>query len=535
MIFYTFKNYNKKDKKITNAAILVLAAVFVFKFTSGLLNLILPEKEILKIANYSEHETFNPIYFDIDKTSSDLSKLTQKKLISYKPENKIFEGELVDFLVENEAKSFRLNLKADQKWSDNSEITIDDIIFTINEIYKNENYNNILIKENFKNTEIKKINDNELEINIPESNTFFISNLEVPIFKKDDFIDKNFNEFTYQNIKTSGLYKINDIKIERGFQTYELETNKKITKNQRPKIKNIDYFSISDKSVLIDNIEDFDEVTGSNISNLNSSKIEKTVSLPRYQAVFFNTENNILNNINIRNALDMAANKKELQKKLENKTIIANPFFQFDSIKEIPETKITVIKKLLVENGLQEIDQKITYNGEPINLTITYPDYKINPEKNTDNEIIIKHLVENYAKLGINLIPQKYELEVFKTLLLNKEYDLLLYGQDLGNNFDAYSFWHSSQSGKNKLNLSNLKDPLVDNLLINIRNTVEQTELNEKIETLNKKIKDLHPAIFLYTENNTILIDKRVKNRKIISDYTNLSQRLSSINKWIIQ
>jgi len=535
MISNTFKSYSKKDKKITKAALIILAAVFGLKLINGFYNLIIPEKETLKLANYSENKDYNPVYFSIDKTSSDLSTLTQKKLIKYNPESKTFESDLVDFLVEDEARRFKILLKQDQIWSDNSKITADDIIFTINEIYKNPAYNNVLIRENFKNTTLKKINENEIEIKIPESNTFFVSNLEVPIFSETDFKDQNFNDLTYKNIKSSSIFKIKNIENENEVQIYELQTNKKIAKKEKAKIKNIEYHSISDKNYLIENIDEFDEITGNNIEDIENTKISKSVSLPRYQAVFFNIENSILKNINIRNALDMAANKKVLKEKLENKTIIANPFFQFDSIKTIPETKTSIIKQLLIENGLQEVNQKLTYNGNEVKLTITYPEYKTNPLRNKDNEIVIKHLIESYKKIGIELIPQKYEISVFQTLLLNKEYDLLLYGQDLGNNFDAYSFWHSSQSGKNRLNLSNLKDPLIDNLLINIRKSENQNDLIKNIQTLNKKIKELHPAIFLYTENNTILIDKRVKNRKIISDYTNLSQRLSSINKWLIQ
>lgn len=535
MIFNTFRNYNKKDKKITKIAFSILAIIFGFKILNGIISLILPEQESLRLANYTEHTNYNPVYFNIDKTSSDLSKLTQKKLIKYNPKNKKFESDLVDFLVEDEAKRFKILLKTGSVWSDNSKITVDDIIYTINEIYKNQDYNNVLIKENFQNTNIVKINDNEIEIKIPESNIFFASNLEVPIFAKEDFQNKNFNEFTYKDLKTSANYKIYDIENENGATIYKLDVNKKIEKEKRPKIKNIAYHAINDKSYLINTINEYDEIIGTNIEDIENEKITKNVSLPRYQAVFFNTENNILKNINIRTALDMAANKKELKDKITNKTIIANPFFQFDKIKNIPDTKTSIIKNLLIENGLQEIDGNLTYNGNKVKLTITYPEYRTNHQRNKDNEIVIKHLVENFKKIGIELIPQKYEIKVFKTLLLNKEYDLLLYGQDLGNNFDAYSFWHSSQSGKNKLNLSNLKDPLVDNLLINIRKSEKQNDILENIETLNKKIKDLHPAIFLYTENNTILIDKRVKNRKIISDYTNLSQRLSSINKWLIQ
>ncbi len=530
---HILNKYNKRDLMLTKLLLYLIGAVILIKVLCKIIAPIFNDPDqILKLGSYSNFTQYNPIYYSVDQASQDLSKLQLQNLIEYNPSSKQFEKALGSFLIEENSNRFRIRLAKNMYWSDGEAIDADDVLFSFNQVYLHPEYQNPLIKQNFHKVEIQKINQQEITFTIPEANIFFISNLEVPIFPEHKLKNKALNQITYQDLSSSSNYQITDEEITENYIQYNFKRH-----NKQGHIKNISYQAIFNKNYAIENQKDFDDLIGLNSQDIqiNKNKFSKSVSLPRYQAVFINTENSFLKNINVRKALNMAANKKDLVKLLPDKQIIANPFFQFDNITQIPEVKTDIIQNLLKESGFVLQDKQFYYQDQAVQLTLTYPEYKINPEKNQTNQIIVKHLVKNFAEIGITLIPQKYELDVFQNLMLQKEFDLLLYGHDLGNNFDAYSFWHSSQSGNNKLNLSNLKDPLVDNLLLNLRKQSKQSHVGDLIQSLNKKLKNIVPAIFLYTENNRILIDKRVKNRKIISDYTNLAQRLSRINKWKIK
>ncbi len=523
------KRYKKKDVLITKV---LFGLILVIIFTQIINAIISPffndPNKIITIGSYSNFTQYNPIYFNKDQASRDLSELEYKKLIKYNPETKGFEADLCTFIIENESKTIKLRLQPNQFWHNDEAISNKDIIYTLQELYLSPEYKNPLIKQNFQKTEIYENKNQEIVFEIPQANSFFIANLEIPIFAQTDLENQDINQLNFEDLNGNNNYKIESETQEDSQSIFKLKKQKKEVQNRQ-----INYHAIFNKDHAIKQQSNFDDLVGLQEGEIaiNPNKFIKSVSLPRYQAVFFNTNNQFLRNINIRSALNMAANKKDLVPKLKDQTIIANPFFQFDNIKNIPDIKINIIQNLLIEAGLKLQNNQFYYNNQAIQLTLTYPNYQVNPSKNKTNQIIIEHLIENFKKIGIKLIPQQYDLDIFQNLLLKKEYDLILYGQDLGNNFDAFSFWHSSQAKPNKLNLSNLKDPLIDNLLINLRKS-EQNLQGDLIQSLNKKLKQIVPAIFLHTENNRILIDKRVKNRKIISDYTNLAQRLSNIHKW---
>lgn len=117
---------------------------------------------------------------------------------------------------------------------------------------------------------------------------------------------------------------------------------------------------------------------------------------------------------------------------------------------------------------------------------------------------------KQWAALGVHVnveIPETRE--EFEARLLERQYDVLLFGQSLLDNLDSYPYWHSSGvqqlTGKRSdlkidaYNLSQYSSFETDALLEVIRKTTNDKERNDSLTKLSEVLKRDAPAIVLYT------------------------------------
>ena len=83
----------------------------------------------------------------------------------------------------------------------------------------------------------------------------------------------------------------------------------------------------------------------------------------------------------------------------------------------------------------------------------------------------------------------------------------------IGRNINALpiSYYHSSQISANGLNLSNYRNALVDDLLINARGTIDNTLRTKKYESFLELWSNDIPSIGLYQSNLTYIYNKNVR------------------------
>jgi peptide/nickel transport system substrate-binding protein len=145
-------------------------------------------------------------------------------------------------------------------------------------------------------------------------------------------------------------------------------------------------------------------------------------------------------------------------------------------------------------------------------ITRLYPEgsYKYNELK-----IILDYLQINWQRAGIKLNIEMYDTATLQAKIQARDYDLLLYGQSLGYNFDLYGYFHSTQASETGLNLSNYQSFNVDVLIEGIRDTFIDEAKTKKLEELAKAIHDDIPAIFLYRPVYYYASDNKVEGIKL--------------------
>lgn len=166
--------------------------------------------------------------------------------------------------------------------------------------------------------------------------------------------------------------------------------------------------------------------------------------------------------------------------------------------------------------------------GKQINLVIATAD-------DAKDVQIANSLKQKWQPLGVNLEVKTYSnVDLQKTVIPNRDYDLLLYGEDYGPDPDPYPFWHSSQIGTTGSNLSNYANKKADKLLEDARLSFDAPTRDQKYKDFDQILTDDVPYISVEKASTYYVVSNDVKG---ISKLYGSSEadRFLNINQWYIK
>jgi peptide/nickel transport system substrate-binding protein len=147
----------------------------------------------------------------------------------------------------------------------------------------------------------------------------------------------------------------------------------------------------------------------------------------------------------------------------------------------------------------------------------------------------VEKIKEQWEKIGIktNLIFSPVGQEQAE-MIETRNFEALFYSQFLGSDPDSYVFWHSTQAGKNGLNLSNYANDKVDETLEEARATSSLEVRVEKYKKFQELIMEDVPAIFVYSPLYIYVQNKKIKgfSGDAIIDP---SDRFAGLSSWYIK
>ncbi|OIO52993.1 hypothetical protein AUJ46_06230 [Candidatus Peregrinibacteria bacterium CG1_02_54_53] len=209
-----------------------------------------------------------------------------------------------------------------------------------------------------------------------------------------------------------------------------------------------------------------------------------------------------------------------------------------------PDERITV-QDLAVDQGMlrrresnDKTDIRVNDNGERLSLRLltssSPPSYKSTAELIRDQ----------WATLGVEVtIDVPDTRAAFEKKLINRDYDVLLFGQSLLDNLDSYPYWHSDgiqhlEDGPANLrldayNFSQYSSFKADTLLTQIRQTFDEEERQEALSELRKVLAADVPAVFLYSPLYTFAFHQDVYDVAIGHPSLH-SDRFLTLHKWYI-
>lgn len=158
-------------------------------------------------------------------------------------------------------------------------------------------------------------------------------------------------------------------------------------------------------------------------------------------------------------------------------------------------------------------DTRVNAKGAPMKLRVA------TLESSSYLVEIADRLAESWDKVGVDAQVIGYSSEELLTIIKNREYDVIVIGQDLGYDGDIFPYWHSSAAKLSGRNLANFKSNTLDGLLEAMRKpagSLNEEDLYKQREEQKQKIGTLLqeelPAIFLFQRKNYFAVDKKIKN-----------------------
>lgn len=465
----------------------------------------------------------NPLFADFNDVDRDISTLIFSGLLRYDPSIKNFVPDLaVDIKRTNSDLTYVVTLREDALFHDGKPVTADDILYTFQEVVQDPGFKNRYLQEGWASITIAKVDRKTVTFTLPQVNSFFISYLTTGILpshilrgtsilelEKHPFNTKPIGSGPFQFAKTQDPIDENSnsltlVRFEKYYGT-------------KPKVKNIRFSFYDSWENLMKEREAFN-----GIPKIGSQEIRRALNdprftflnyqLPQYVAIFFQLERPLVGNKRFRQILMKSIDKERLNTALGGHvSIIDSPYLNRFPEEWIHQYDPKMAASILRELGYQKGEDGFLRNskGEIPTLTLLYRETadRIHSQEITR---VAEFIRDQWHAMGIRITLRKESGVNFSNLVRAREYDLLLAGQSLGYNNDAFSFWHSSQRGEDGLNLSQIRSFRIDALLEDLRRIFDGKRKTAKLKELEKLLSQETPALFLYTPLYSFALDKKV-------------------------
>ena len=447
---------------------------------------------------------------------------------------------------------YTFTLKNKIYFHDGQPVTVDDVIFTINEtkdsIIKSPR------KVDWDGVSVIKIDDTTIQFTLKQPYSSFLENATLGIMPAALW---NNVPIELNNANTnpvgSGPYMIkNIIKESSGvINYYELAAFDKFALGE-PYIQTMNLYFYSNENDLIQALEKRTVNQISSITPLNADilkernyKIESSV-LPRVFGLFFNqNQNRLFTDKVVTGAIDQAIDKDKIIREMlfgygvEIDGPIPPNIIAYQKLagenKTPHEEILKNVENTLAKNGWTKgtdgFLQKTTTdkNKKKTTTTLQFSISTGNAPELTKTAELIK---QDLSAVGVKVDIKTFELgNLNQSVIRPRQYDTLLFGQIINRESDLFAFWHSSQRKDPGFNVAIYTNPRVDKILEEAFTTINEQERIKKYAQFESEIKKDMPAIFLYSPNFVYVILDELKGFSI-SHIISPADRFSNIYSW---
>ncbi len=493
----------------------------------------------------------NPV-LAVSDLDHDLGSLIYSGLMKVTADGSLLPDLAQSYEISEDQLSYTFKLRDNDYFSDSRKVTTDDIIFTINKI-QDANIKSPK-RPSFYDVIAQKISDSEVKFILKKPYAPFLENLTVGILPKYYWNNLSNDEFALSDLNLdpigSGPYKIQKINSVQKNQvttktSYELAPSSKYALG-KPYIDRFIVNFYKDENTMLEaynrgEIESMASVSPDKITDYLKQKSEiQTSPLPRVFGTFFNqNQSEVLAQKEVRLALDLAANKKEIIDTVLNGfgNILNGPIpsglisdnqdennYDFDKAQQI------LAKAGWIKATSTGLLQKKISKSKTIQLKFT-----ISTLNSQDLMKTAELLKADWEKLGAEVTITSYEFgDLQQNIIRPRKYDALLYGMVIGRDMDFFAFWHSSQRNDPGLNIAMYANSKADKFLEDARKTSDQIVREKKYTDFEKEIKNDIPAVFLYSPDFIYILPTKIKGMEL-GPITLPYERFANVNRWYIE
>ncbi len=542
----------KKQVRLLSAVISICGVILLFQIYL-IMTVAVPQDG----GEYSEGligspRFLNPILAQAD-ADSDLSSLIFSGLLRRDKNQQLVPDLAERYEISDDQLTYTFYLRKDVIWHDGEPFKADDAIFTIASI-QDPQFKSPLARS-FRGVAAEKIDDYAIKITLKEPFAPFLGLMTFGVLPEHLWysIPPQNADLTELNKKPigTGPWKFDSFKKDRDgiIKSYVFLKNEKFY-GAKPHLQKLifkfygDFVSAIDalKSKNIDGIAYLPKEYKPGLKKYKNINYYN-LSQPQYTAIFFNQrKNELLTADYLREALALAVDKQKIVREafdFEAQVIDAPSLPGIETNPNIKKYNYQPLEAIAIleKNGWQMVS---TTTAEGITeqlrkkkewyLTITLT--TVNQPENIKIAEIIKQAWDQIGvKTTLNIVEKE---KINKEVINARNYEALLFGENLGGDPDPFPFWHSSQNEYPGLNLAIFTNTKADDLLEKARKTNNWTDRQTYYQEFQKIIAETLPAIFLYNPTFTYPQDNQIKGFDVLG-ISAASGRFANLNEWYVK
>lgn len=485
----------------------------------------------------------NPV-LAITRADQDMANLLYRGLYKVATDGTLTPDLAESVTVSADGRVYNITLKTDQYWHDNQPITVDDIIYTIGMVQNPELKSPV--RGNWNDVTVEALGSHEMNLVLGEPYTPFIENLTLGILPRHLWESLSTDEFPFSQYNTmpvgSGPFQIDDvIRGETGLiERYRLTAFTQYDPLPAMSAVNVHFFP---NEVAVRRAFEAGTIThtaaldNQSVAALAADNTVYTRPLPRVFALYPNTNRNAaLRDVTARRALSHAIDRSALVADVLNGygEPTASPLPSgYGPAATSSSSSLARATETLLAGGWEQTEVggwEKEIDGETVSLAVTITTANTEPFEST-----AEFVNDAWDALGVDVSLALYEQsDLVQAVIRPRDYELLLFGTEVGRPLDLYPFWHSSQREDPGLNVALYTNISVDETLEAYRTSRDPDEQADLLETFVAEIATDQPAIFLFTPTFTYVTRSDIPIT-IPDRLSRPSERFAAMQRWHIQ
>lgn len=489
----------------------------------------------------------NPIYATsaVDAT---VSRLVFSPLLTYDDNNQLVGDLAASWEADARAMTYTVTLKPNLQWHDGKPLTADDVVFTYKTI-QNPDVKSPLLTS-WRGVKIEKVNDKTVKFTLPNSYSPFLHSLTtgiVPahVLKSVSPDQLRSSAFNTKSPIGSGPFKWKGVAVTQDSKTAKSEiihlSKFDAYTRGKPKLDAITIRTYKTDDLLKQAVAAKEVITAAGLSMSDkeiATNYETTsFNLMTANMLFLKTTSPNLNDVKVRQALLKATDVPALDREVGYGVISVKEPLLKNQIGYNPAYSQIGFNKAEAAAQLEEAGWTLAPNeqyrkkdGQQLKLNLSY-------ENSPEFSRIVNTLQKQWADVGVNLVVDVIQDSKESAKLVDShEYDVFLYGINIGPDPDVYAYWHSSQIDKRTqihLNLSEYKSNIADMALEAGRTRVDPKLRAAKYKPFLESWRNDAPAIGLYQPRYLYISNQQIYGLtpKTINAP---SDRFNDVHLWMI-
>lgn len=536
----------------------IAGALAVFLIASSLSVYITYYQATIRTASYGggyiegivgQPRFINPILASANTVDSDIARIVFSGLYRLDSQERL-TPELAAALPEisSDQKQYTVRLRDSAVWHDGTKVTADDVVFTI-KLIQNPSYQSPL-RLTWAKVDVHKTDDQTVVFTLKEASAPFAANLTQGLLPKHIWESVEPIKFSLSKYNTqpigSGPYELRDINrsddgeyrsikfaafgdyihgrpyIDEVEMKFYLTYNDLINAYHSRAIQGLGYVPF-DKKIYVE------KSSGINLYRF---------SLPQYLALFFNrAKSPVLADKSVRTALARSVDRNQIIKEvyMDAATPAYGPippgYTGFSSSLEgmLPYDAAAAAELLDTAGWIMPPGSDTRAKGKQnLEFTIVTSNFPLNIKT-------AELLQQQWKKVGVKIDLQILAIgELEQNYLRPREYEALLFSENIGADPDPFSFWHSSQRADPGLNLSLFSSKDADQLILEGRSNNDPAYRSQRYQKLQELLVSDVPAVFIADAQYVYAITSKVHgiSEHMIADQ---SERFSDIASWYVK